>query len=188
MLSDNKPKKNKKLSKMPTKIQYIDEPTPLLINGEKIISKISTIKIILQQAPYASFDAENSLSSPEPVVEKLIKPVFVERVDRVHFKNYDSIGILGSVKNLRHDILDTVKANQKFGSTKTLDAKDYFARNRHCPIASLSRNTTYDGFPIFAVNNLLFFIFWMIYDFKKKSNNDKFNVPVLIQTYFFFSL
>lgn len=140
------------------KIQYIDEPTPLLINSEKIIKKVSSLKITLQQAPYASFDAENSLSSPEPVVEKLIKPVFVERVDRVHFKKYDSTGILGSVRNLRHDILDTVKANEKFGSTKTLDPKEYFARNLHCPIASLSRNTTYDGFPIFAVNNFFYFL------------------------------
>lgn len=139
------------------KIQYIDEPTPLIVkNGEKINKKISVLNITLQQAPYASFDAENSLSSPEPVVEKLIKPVFVERVDRVHFKNFDSVGVLGSVRNLRHDILDTVKS-EKFGSTKTLDPKDYFARNRHCPIASLSRNTTYDGFPIFAVNTFLSF-------------------------------
>lgn len=142
---------------MPNKIQYIDEPTPLLMNGENLKRKITSVKITLEQAPYASFDAENSLSSPEPVVEKLIKPVFVERVDRVHFKNYDSTGVLGSVRNLRHDILDTVKANEKFGSTRTLDPKDYFARNRHCPIASQSRNTTYDGFPIFAVKKLFYF-------------------------------
>lgn len=160
VITDQK-KKKKLSSKMPIKIQYIDEPTPLLINNEKIINKISSLKITLQQAPYASFDAENSLSSPEPVVEKLIKPVFVERVDRVHFKNYDSTGILGSVRNLRHDILDTVKANEKFASTKTLDAKDYFARNRHCPIASLSRNTTYDGFPIFAVNNIYSYLYYL---------------------------
>lgn len=164
---------------MTNKIQFIDEPTPLQINSEKIIRKITSVKITLEQAPYASFDAENSLSSPEPVVEKLIKPVFVERVDRVHFKNYDSIGTLGSVRNLRHDILDELKSNEKFGSTKTLDPKDYFARNRHCPITSISRNTTYDGFPIFAVNH---FFLLLSFDRFMQGNKDK---NKLIQIYFF---
>lgn len=139
------------------KIQYIDDPTPLLINSENKIKKISTLKITLQAAapiaPNDSFDTENSLSSPEPVVEKLIKPIFVERVDRICLKNYDSVGIVGSVRNLRSDILDAVKHNEKYASTRTLDPKDFYQRNLKCPIASLSRNTTYDGFPIFAVNN-----------------------------------